>query len=183
MIKNTQHSYGLVAKLLHWLMALALIGLFALGLYMVELDYYDSLYRTLPHIHKSIGILLFVLLAGRLLWRWFNTQPRPQGNPAERRIAHWVHLALYLLMAAIMVSGYLISTADGRAIEVFDWFEVPATLTDIDGQEDIAGKVHEWLAWSLIVLVALHALAALKHHFIDKDTTLKRMTFSKGDPS
>ena len=84
-------------------------------------------------------------------------------------------------MAAIMLSGYLISTADGRAIEVFSWFEVPATLSDIDGQEDIAGDIHEILAWTLIVLVALHALAALKHHFIDKDTTLKRMTFFKGD--
>ncbi|MDM3872555.1 cytochrome b [Porticoccus sp. W117] len=181
MIKNSEHSYGLVAKLMHWLMALAVIGLFALGLYMVELDYYDRLYRTLPHIHKSIGILLFAVLIGRLLWRRFNPQPKPQGSPAERRIAHWVHMALYLLMVAIMVSGYLISTADGRAIEVFNWFEVPATLADIDGQEDIAGDIHEWLAWTLIALVALHALAALKHHFIDKDNTLKRMTFFKGE--
>ncbi|MGS2724802.1 cytochrome b [Porticoccus sp. GXU_MW_L64] len=180
-LHNTNHRYGLVAKLLHWVMALGVVGLFGLGLYMMELGYYDRLYRLLPHIHKSVGILLFALLIARLLWRWANAKPHPQGNKLERRLAHWAHIILYLLMAAIMVSGYLISTADGRAIEVFNWFAVPATVSDIDGQEDIAGQVHEILAWALIVLVALHAMAALKHHFIDKDNTLKRMTFSKGD--
>ena len=90
---NNEQRYGLVAKLLHWLMALGVIGLFGLGLYMVELDYYDRLYRTLPHIHKSVGILLFVLLIGRLLWRRFNTQPNPQGSTMEKRVAHWVHIA------------------------------------------------------------------------------------------
>ncbi|UTW44828.1 cytochrome b [bacterium SCSIO 12696] len=181
MTPNTLQSYGLVAKLLHWVMALAIFGLFGLGIYMVGLDYYDPLYRTLPHIHKSVGVLLFVLLLIRWGWRMGSRQPQPIGSTNEQRVAHWAHLTLYALMALIMVSGYLISTADGRAIDVFNWFAVPATLTDIDNQEDIAGDIHEILAWVLIVLAALHALAALKHHFIDKDNTLKRMTFFKGD--
>jgi cytochrome b561 len=82
---------------------------------------------------------------------------------------------MYVLVFAIMLSGYLISTADGRAIEVFGWFAVPATLQGIDGQEDVAGDVHFYLAVTLMVIVGGHALAALKHHFIDRDPTLRRM--------
>jgi cytochrome b561 len=74
-----------------------------------------------------------------------------------------------------MLSGYLISTADGRAIDVFNLFSVPALVSGFDNQEDIAGLVHQIIAYSLIALVVLHALAALKHHFIDRDRTLKRM--------
>jgi cytochrome b561 len=75
-----------------------------------------------------------------------------------------------------MFSGYLISTADGRAVDVFDWFSIPATIHGYDNQEDIAGLVHLVLAISLISLVTLHAAAALKHHFIDRDRTLLRMS-------
>jgi cytochrome b561 len=74
-----------------------------------------------------------------------------------------------------MVSGYLISTADGRGIDVFGLFTVPATLQGIDHQEDVAGASHLVLAVTLIALALLHAGAALKHHFIDRDRTLRRM--------
>ncbi|HDP89272.1 MAG TPA: cytochrome b [Thioalkalivibrio sp.] len=173
--RNTPDGYGLVAIFLHWLVALAVIGLFVLGLWMVDLGYYDNWYRTAPFIHKSVGILLFMVVALRLLWRLTNPKPSPIGKPAERRLAQLVHLVLYGLLFAIMIAGYLISTADGRPIEVFGWFEVPATITGITNQEDIAGVVHLWLAWGLIGLVVLHALAALKHHFLNKDRTLRRM--------
>ena len=85
------------------------------------------------------------------------------------------HIALYALLFAILISGYLISTADGKPISVFGLFEVPATLSDAGVQADTAGVVHLWLAWSVVILSVLHGLAALKHHFIDKDDTLKRM--------
>lgn len=74
-----------------------------------------------------------------------------------------------------MISGYLISTEDGRPIAVFGWFSVPALGALFDNQADIAGLVHEYVAYSLITLALLHAVAALKHHFFDKDHTLKRM--------
>ena len=92
----------------------------------------------------------------------------------ENLAAHLAHLALYALLAGLFVSGYLISTADGLGIEVFGWFELPATLTG-DNQEDLAGEIHEILAWLLMGLVGVHMLAALKHHFINKDQTLTRM--------
>jgi len=85
------------------------------------------------------------------------------------------HLLFYFLLLAIMLSGYLISTADNRPIEVFGWFNVPATITSIQNQEDIAGWVHLILASTLIGLASLHAAAAFKHHFIDRDNTLKRI--------
>ena len=173
--KNSAEGYGWISIAFHWLMALAIFGLFGLGLYMVELTYYDTWYRGSLDLHKGAGILLALAWCGRLAWRILNARPEELGNKVwEHKVAHLAHILLYLLMLALFVSGYLISTADGRAIEVFGWFEVPASLM-MDNQEDVAGVVHWGLAWSLMGLVALHAAAAVKHHVIDKDRTLVRM--------
>jgi cytochrome b561 len=75
----------------------------------------------------------------------------------------------------VIISGYLISTAKGASIQVFEWFSVPATITFIPDQEDVAGLAHMLLAYLLVFIAAGHASAAIKHHFIDKDATLKRM--------
>lgn len=177
MLRNTSTEYGLIAITLHWLVALVVIGLFALGLWMTGLDYYDAWYKRGPDLHKSIGVLLFITVAFRLGWRLVNPVPRPERShtPWERRLAGIAHALLYVLLFAVMSAGYLISTADGRSIAVFGLFSVPATLSGLPGQEDIAGMIHEWLAYALIGLSSLHALAALKHHIIDRDRTLKRM--------
>ncbi|MEJ2455221.1 MAG: cytochrome b [Candidatus Thiodiazotropha sp.] len=176
-LRNDTRSYGLVAVTLHWLVAMVVVGQFGLGLWMRTLGYYDPWYNLGPWWHKGIGVMLFVVLAARLIWRWSNPKPEhlPTHRPYERQGAAIAHGLLYLLLFAVMLSGYLISTADGRPLEVFDWFAIPATLSGIEHQEDIAGEIHLYLAWSVIVLAALHALAALKHHFIDRDMTLKRM--------
>jgi len=175
MIRNTSTGYGAVAIALHWLMAVAVFGMFGLGLYMVELTYYDSWYRGSLELHKAAGILLALVWLLRLVWRLLNTTPDGLSHkPVENLAAHLVHLALYALLAGLFVSGYLISTADGLGIDVFGWFELPATLTG-DNQEDLAGEIHEILAWLLMGLVGVHMLAALKHHFINKDQTLTRM--------
>lgn len=173
--RNTSGGYGLIAITAHWLVAVAVIGLFALGWWMVDLTYYSPWYREAPAIHKAVGILLFLLLAGRLAWRWSNPRPPALGRPLERRLAGLVHGLFYLLLFAVTIAGYLISTADGSAIDVFGLFAVPATLSDLPNQEDIAGDIHRWLAWTVIALTAIHAGAALKHHFIDRDRTLVRM--------
>jgi len=176
-IRNDRERYGLVAVLLHWLVALTVFGLFGLGLWMTSLTYYDAWYRQGPALHKSIGVVLFVVMLARLAWRLYSPPPAPLAShtPLERRAAHLVHGLLYLLLFAIMASGYLISTADGRAVEVFGLFSIPATITSIPRQEDVAGAVHLFLAITLMTLVLLHIAGALKHHFIDRDRTLKRM--------
>lgn len=175
--RTTQDHWGWFSIIIHWLTAVTVFGMFGLGLWMVELDYYDSWYRKGPELHKSTGILLFILTLFRLVWRLIEGKPAPlpAHRPLERTLARFTHALLYLLLICVMLFGYLISTADGRAVEVFGWFAVPATLYGIDKQEDIAGAIHLWLAVILISLVAVHALAAIKHHVFDKDRTLKRM--------
>ena len=176
-VRNTDQNFGIVAIGLHWFSALIVVGLFASGLYMRSLTYYDSLYQALPFYHKSVGIVLLLLTLGRLVWCVINVKPKPldNHNAFEKKAAKMAHIGLYLLMLLVMLVGYLIPTAKGKAIEVFGLFEFPATLYGLPGQEDLAGMVHEYLAYALIGLALIHALAALKHHFIDKDQTLKRM--------
>lgn len=175
--RNTQNRYGWVSISIHWITAVTVIGMFVLGLWMVELTYYDEWYRTAPLIHKGIGVMLLLLTLFRLLWKRLNLRPDEieEHKPIERKLAKIAHAMLYILLFALMLTGYLISTADGRALEVFDWFSIPATISGIEHQEDIAGDIHEILAFSLIGFVLLHAAGAIKHHVIDKDNTLKRM--------
>ncbi|GGC58215.1 cytochrome b [Marinobacter halophilus] len=174
---NTPSRYGLVSMSLHWLVALAVIGLFGLGWWMVGLTYYDPWYRQGPDIHRSIGILLFITMLIRLAWRLLSPQPKPlpEHRRWEVQTSRMVHWLLYLLLFTAMTSGYLITTADGSSISVFGWFEVPSVTGRIRGMEDTAGAVHYWSTWALVALAGLHALAALKHHVIDRDATLRRM--------
>jgi len=176
-LRSSKSSWGSVTVIVHWLMVLVIMGMFALGLWMTSLSYYDIWYKQGPYIHKSVGLILFSLLLFRLFWRWLNTLPLPLVSHAkwEQKLAHLVHMVLYVLLIGIMLSGYLISTADGRSIEVFNWFQIPALPLSIDQQEDTAGAAHFYLAVVLMGSVGLHALGALKHHFIDKDETLRRM--------
>jgi len=176
-LRNDARNYGLIAITLHWVVALAVIGMFALGVWMTGLGYYDPWYRQGPALHKSVGVLILLLMLLRLARRLLDPPPpaEPGASALEQRLALLAHQAMYLLLFAIAISGYLISTADGRGIAVFGLFEIPALFSGFDRQEDIAGAVHWYLALGLIGLAALHALAALKHHFIDRDRTLKRM--------
>ncbi|AMO58800.1 cytochrome B561 [Endozoicomonas montiporae] len=175
--KNTTTHYGLVSILIHWVSAFTVFSLFGVGLYMMSLSYYDPLYQSLPWWHKSIGLTLFATTLFRLLWKIIYPQPAPlpEHNLLTVRLAVSVHHLIYLLLFAIMISGYLISTADGRPVSFFGWFEIPALVSGISGQEDIAGEVHFYLAWALVILASLHGLAAIKHHLIDRDRTLTRM--------
>lgn len=172
---NTVKQYNRTAKLLHWLSALLIICLFALGLWMVELNYYSEWYKLAPHWHKSVGLCLFAVTLFRLLWKTGTKSPEIEGQTWEKVTAKLVHHLLYLLLFALFISGYMISSADGRAIAVFNWFSIPGLGSVIENQEDIAGQVHYYLAVTVIGLACVHALAALKHHFINKDNTLSKM--------
>lgn len=169
-------GYGWTGLLLHWLSAVLVVGLFALGLWMVELGYYHPWYNLAPAVHELVGVLFGLVLVVRLGWRAAGgASPLEAGlGRWERRVALLVHAALYLLMAVAAVSGYLISTADG-ALDLFGWLRLPPLATGWANQEDVAGSVHQYSAWALVILAAAHALAALKHHFRDRDRTLRRM--------
>lgn len=179
--RNSRDAYGLMAVLCHWLTAVAVVGLFILGLWMTDLDYYSPWYRTAPDIHRSVGVLLCILVVWRLAWRLATRQPvaLPNHKPWEKVAARVTHVSLYALLFAMFISGYLITTAEGQALDVFKWFSVPALVTGGDlgvtNLEDRAGDIHEWVAYILILLAAAHGLAAIKHHVLDKDSTLVRM--------
>ncbi|WP_295555882.1 cytochrome b [uncultured Hyphomicrobium sp.] len=175
LVGDTPAGYGLVSRLFHWLMALAIVAMFGLGLWMVDLDYYSPYYHSAPDLHKSVGILLLIALALRFGWRLANVRPDDTDlSTFERTAARITHWGFYPLLLALMVSGYLISTADGRPIEVFGWFSVPSPGEN-KGLEDVAGTVHTILAYLVILLATVHAGAALKHHIVDRKRTLTRM--------
>lgn len=176
-LRNSSSRYGLVGMVLHWGVAAAVYGLFALGLWMVGLGYYDTWRKAGPDLHKSIGLTLFAVMLIRIVWRLLSPPPLALSTYGKwtRLGAKFGHLLLYVLLFATMFAGYLISTADGVGISVFGLFEVPSIIDSIPDQADVAGAIHLYLAWTVVIFSALHGLAALKHHFIDRDSTLMRM--------
>ncbi|MCL9783215.1 cytochrome b [Vibrio sp. S4M6] len=168
-------NYNLSTRILHWLSAIIIIGMFVVGLWMVDLSYYSQWYNFAPHWHKSVGILFLFLTVFRFFWKSVTASPKVEGKPIEIVLAKIAHLVMYLLLFVVFVSGYLISTADGRGIDVFDWFTIPGAGALFNQQADIAGDIHLYSAVVLISLAALHAIAALKHHYISKDNTLRKM--------
>ena len=176
-LRNTSTRYGWVSIVIHWSVALVVFGLFALGLWMVGLDYYSMWRKDAPDLHKSIGITLFAVMLVRIVWRLLSPPPPALASYSRmtRIGAAFGHAFLYLGLFAVMIAGYLISTADGVGIPVFGLFEIPALVSGLPDQADTAGVVHLYLAWVLVVFSGLHGVAAFKHHFIDRDATLVRM--------
>ncbi len=173
--RNTKTGYGSVARLLHWLMAIVIFGLFGLGYWMRTLTYYSPYYKTAPELHQGIGLTIFALLVFRLIWKLANPVPEHAGlTSIEHKGSALMHWGFYVLLLAVMVVGYFISTLDGRAIPYFDLFDIPSIHTE-KGLEKLAGKVHWMLAYLIIGLALLHAIAALWHHFIKRDRVLISM--------
>ena len=168
--------YTRTAISLHWLIALGLAGAFALGVYMHDLPLSPGKLQ-LYSWHKWAGVTLFLLILVRLAWRLTHPAPALPANmsPALRLITHAAHGLLYLLMIAIPLSGWLMSSAKGFQTV---WFGV-LPLPDLVGKDaalgDLLKNVHQTLNFTLLFLVVGHAAAAFKHHFIDKDDILRRM--------
>ncbi|MBF0588605.1 MAG: cytochrome b [Magnetococcales bacterium] len=177
MLTNTPTHYGLVARAFHWLMALFIIALLVQGFWMTNLTYDHPWYNKALVIHDAFGVLAFLLFILRLVWRFYDPAPSYEEELAswERWIAGTVHVLLYLLMGAIPITGYLITTATGSPVSIFGWFELPALLGPQPGMEDMAGKIHLYLGLGMIFLVSMHVVATLKHHFIDRNHALHRM--------
>lgn len=182
MLRNSRTTYGLVSVLLHWIMALLIFALFGLGLWMVTLDYYHAWYHTAPDLHKSLGLLTVLLLGVRLVWRWLDRLPEaePSYTYWERKLSLAMHRLFYLLIAVMILAGYLISTAEDAGVSFFGLFDVPAILPSFEQQADIAGWIHWALAWLIIICAFLHTVAALRHHFYHRDRTLLKMLGRKG---
>lgn len=176
-LTNSATHYGLVSKLLHWVIALLIIGLIWLGWYMVDLTYFDKWYNQSLTLHKAFGMLVLGFAAGLFVWKLVSPSPAAVANiPRWQQLAaHAMHHVLMLLMVAIPVSGYLISTSAGKPVPFFGLFDVPALFDKNDEVRDFAIELHFYIAYGIGFLVLGHAGAAIKHQLIDRDGTLARM--------
>ena len=178
-IKNTAEHYGLITKLLYWVVALLIIGLIWLGWYMVGLTYYDRWYNDSLSLHKALGLVVLVLGGAKIGWIIYSRPPDFVASIKrwERAAAKATHHSFYLLMLLIPVTGYIISTSKGDGISMFGWFEVPALFPVSETLRDLAIDLHFYAAYATAGLVVLHAAAAIKHQLLDKDGTLRRILF------
>ena len=178
-ITNSDQRYGLVAIVLHWLMALLLITLLVLGLYMVELPDagYDTRKIELILYHKELGIAAALLVALRLAWRIGNVLPALVARLPEwqKVTARFVHLSFYALMLALPITGWLMSSAAGIPVSFFGWFYLPDLISHNELLFRAFIRIHQWLAYALIACLLVHAGAALTHHLLFKDDTLRKM--------
>ncbi len=176
---STSNRYPFLMRAIHWLMAIAILGLIASGWYMAGLDQSVSYKYDIYPWHKSFGVLILFLLALRILIRLVSkVPPLPKTMPKlEIGLAHLGHGLLYLLMFLVPASGYLMSgAAPGREVKFFDW-----TLPNlVEKDKELAGLLHEVhtiIPYVLLGVIAVHLLAVIKHRFFDQpeNDSLKRM--------
>ncbi|HRD88734.1 MAG TPA: cytochrome b [Accumulibacter sp.] len=170
----TRYTHPAIA--LHWLMAVLLTGLFGLGLYMSELALSPEKLK-LYSWHKWAGVSAFLLVLLRLAWRAGHPPPAlPAAMPRWQQAAsHALHHLLYLLMVAIPLSGWLMSSAKGFQTVYFGVLPLPDLLAKDKALGELLETVHATLNYTLAVLVVAHVAAALKHHLLDRDDVLLRM--------
>ncbi|MDO8299166.1 MAG: cytochrome b [Lacisediminimonas sp.] len=176
MVYSTESGYTGVAKSLHWFMGLLFLGMLALGLYMQDLPLSPDKLQLFSW-HKWGGVTLFLLVLVRLAWRLAHRPPAlPLAmSPLQRFAAHAGHALLYVLMLAIPLSGWLMSSAKGFQTVWFGVLPIPDLLGRDKQLGALLTQVHEVLNLVFMGLLAVHIGAALKHHFIDRDNILQRM--------
>lgn len=188
-LKNTRERWGWLAKVLHWSMAILILALAIIGTYMA--NFVDDMFRQfeLTQTHKSFGFVVFALACLRVMWRIINpvTPALPAHSPGwQNRAVHATHIALYALMFVIPISGWLMSSASPLNNDdayparipnmVFGLFELPDPFSEgTDALTETLHMVHWISVYLLAAILLVHIGAAMKHHFIDKDTVLRRM--------
>jgi len=170
------NRYTRVAIALHWIIAIAIFGTMALGVYMHELDLSPTKLKLYSY-HKWIGVTIFLLVLLRLVWRLTHRPPPPPaGMPAwQHRAAAAAHALLYLLTLAIPLSGWLMSSASGFPVVYFEVLRIPDLVGKDKALADQLKDLHYYLNILMFAVLVLHVAAALKHHFFDRDDVLARM--------
>ncbi|HEV7813761.1 MAG TPA: cytochrome b [Janthinobacterium sp.] len=169
--------YTKPAILLHWLTALLIVCAFTLGLVMTDIHGITPTKLKYYAWHKWLGVTVFALACIRLLWRKFNAPPAHPASIAvwQRQAADGVHMLLYILIFAVPISGYLYTLSAGVPVVYLGLFQLPVFMDPNPEWKPVLKNVHYVLNMTMAAAVALHVLAALKHHFIDRDGTLRRM--------
>lgn len=174
---NEVTSYTAVSKTLHWLIALLAFSQLAMGK-LLEVD--DAPFFAW---HTSLGLSVLALMIARLAWRLTHgVPPPPAATPRwQSMAAAAMHVAFYVLLIMLPVSGWLLASAEGDAVTFLGWFDVPALpVPGGEDSEDLIEEVHEILGNVLLALAALHVMAGLKHHYVDHDNVLRRMMPGSG---
>ncbi len=178
-ISNTEDQYGVIAKTFHWLIAVMIIGLLPVGLGMGTLENSPFKFQVFA-MHKSFGLLVFFLGLARIVWRFVSPPPDHLETHAkwEVTLASAAHFWLYVCIIGMPLSGWLMSNAGEFPVPFFG-VQMPALIGKNEQMANLFYNVHEILGYTLLFVLALHAAGALKHHVIDKDETLKRMSYAK----
>jgi cytochrome b561 len=175
-VRNSPELYGAIPKTFHWLTVVLVIAGWLLGHFIDDLP--KALHPEALVTHIAIGTTIFLLLIMRLSWRFIDPPPPPEQTALGRIAeigAQSAHYALYALLVAIPILGTLVQFARGNALPIFGLFEIPSPWLRDRAFADSLLEIHEWLANMLIVVASLHGAAALMHHFVLGDRTLRRM--------
>jgi cytochrome b561 len=177
--RNSSMDYGLVSKSLHWLIVLIMIGLIGVGWYMVGLSDEDVWYWRLLDLHEAVGLSLFILFPLKLAWMSLSANPNflPTLAAWERRAAAVVRWFFILAIPAIPLSGFLYVASNGEAVRLYDLVTIPDIGEVSKAMRDWFGDIHYHGSYGCAALILVHILAALKHHFIDLNNSLRRITF------
>ena len=181
--RNSPTVYGAVAQTFHWLIAALIVTQFTLAYLADDLPLGAHKLALLAR-HKSFGMTVLMLAILRLLWRLNNPPPPlPSGmTPLERTLARATHIAFYVLLFAMPLTGWLMSSAKNYSVSWFGVFTWPNLIAKNETAFDVLRSTHHILSYALFAIAVLHILAALKHHFSNKDTVLLRMLpFTKLD--
>lgn len=175
-LRNEQDRYGAVAQGLHWAIVVLIVIQITLGVIGADLPVGMERLITLSR-HKSLGMTIMALMVVRLMWRLMNPVPvLPSGmSKTEQRLARSTHWLLYGLLLVMPVVGWVGSSASNLTVSWFGVFTFPDLVETDKALAAAAKALHRGMAWTLMALVSLHALAALRHHFLLKDTVLLRM--------
>jgi cytochrome b561 len=174
-LRSTEDRWGSLSRWLHWGMFALYVAVLSIGYYMTDLPLGMSKMKIYA-FHKSLGMLMLGLVGLRLLWKIVDRGPAPVKAPDWQRLAAVMVVSmLYAVMFALPISGWLYNSAAGFPLRWFNVVHLPALVEADPVIKSAAKSIHEGAAVVLISLVVLHAAAALKHHWIDRDQTLRRM--------
>jgi cytochrome b561 len=172
-------SYTRTAVALHWLIAAGIVCAFALGWIMTELAV-SPLRLRMFNWHKWLGITLLALALIRVVWRLTHAPPPFLPMPGwQSRLAHTLHISLYGFLLLLPLSGWAYSNAVGYPIVYLGKVRLPDLVEKNKELGETLLTLHEVLGWLLLLALALHVAGALKHHFVDRDATLRRMSFTR----
>lgn len=175
-LRNSRDTWGAVARALHWLIAALILVQFLIGSIAEDMKLTPAKLDLFVW-HKSIGVTVLLLAVLRLAWRLGNAPPAPPaGTPQwERRLAAAAHAVLYALIFAVPLSGWWVSDASRVPFKAFFILPMPDFIVTDRAVQEAAAEVHEALTVALLVVVILHIVAALRHHFLLHDDVLRRM--------